>query len=182
MTGELDAINASINAERSTSISANGTYESQDKLGWNKVTVNVDTGVDRIRELEAEIHRLENEVATKNAEITNLESQISTLNSEKQTLQDSLTEAQSTIETLNTTISGLNATIESKNTEITNLSSQITTLQGNLDALQADINATRTVTYNANGTYTAENKIGYNQITFLRVQIPIVYFYNMFVF
>ena len=169
LNGELDAINASINAERSTSIVDNGTYESENKLGWNKVIVNVDTGADRIRELEAEIHRLENEVAIKNTEISNLESQISTLNSEKQTLQESLTEAQNTIQTLNNTITELNGVIEAKSEDINNLSVQITTLQGELDALKADINATRTVTYTDNGTYTAENKIGYNEIT---VNVP----------
>ena len=176
LNGELAAINASINAERSTSIVENGTYESQDKIGWNKVVVNVDTGEETIRNLQAEIARLESDIASKNAEITNLQSQISTLNSEKQTLQNSLTEAQNTIETLNTTITELNAVIEAKSADINNLSAQIATLQGELDALQADINATRTVTYTANGTYTAENKIGYNEIT---VNVPSMTYVEM---
>ena len=179
LNGELDAINASINAERSTSIVENGTYESQDKLGWNKVVVNVSTGSDCeevIRNLQAEIDRLENEVATKNAEITNLESQISTLNSEKQTLQNSLTEAQNTIQTLNNTITELNVVIEAKSEDINNLSAQIATLQGELDALKADINATRTVTYTENGNYTTENKLGYNVIN---VNVPTLGYVEM---
>ena len=77
---------------------------------------------------------------------------------------------------MNNTITELNATIESKNTEINNLSAQIATLQGELDALQADINATRTVTYTANGTYTAENKIGYNEII---VNVPSMTYVEM---
>ena len=179
LNGELDAINASINAERSTSIVENGTYESQDKLGWNKVIVNVSTGSDCeevIRNLQAEIDRLENEVASKNAEITNLQSQISTLNSEKQTLQESLTEAQNTIQTLNNTITELNAVIEAKSEDINNLSVQITTLQGELNALKADINATRTVTYTENGNYTTENKLGYNVIN---VNVPTLGYVEM---
>ena len=176
LNGELDAINASINAERSTSIVDNGTYESQDKLGWNKVVVNVDTGEETIRNLQAEIARLESDIASKNAEINNLQSQISTLNSEKQTLQDSLTEAQNTIQTLNTTITDLNAVIEAKSADINNLSAQVATLQGELDALKADINATRTVTYTANGSYTTENKLGYNEIN---VNVPTLGYVEM---
>lgn len=179
LNGELDAINASINMERSTSIVDNGTYVSKDKLGWNKVVVNVATGSDCeevIRNLQAEIDRLENEVASKNTEITNLQSQISTLNTEKQTLQNRLTEAQNTIETLNTTINDLNAVIETKSEDINNLSVQVATLQGELDALKADINATRTVTYTANGNYTAENKLGYNVIN---VNVPTLGYVEM---
>lgn len=179
LNGELNAINASINTERSTSIVENGTYVSEDKLGWNKLIVNVATGSDceeTIRNLQAEIDRLENEVASKNAEITNLQTQITQLENEKSDLQNRLTEAQNTIQTLNTTITDLNAVIEAKSADINNLSAQITTLQGELDALKADINATRTVTYTANGTYTAENKLGYNVIT---VNVPTLGYVEM---
>ena len=179
LNGELDAINASINTERSTSIVENGTYESQDKLGWNKVIVNVATGSDCeevIRNLQAEIDRLENEVSSKNTEIVNLQAQITQLENDKTDLQNRLTEAQSTIQTLNNTITELNAVIEAKSDDINNLSAQITTLQGELDALKADINATRTVTYTANGSYTAENKLGYNVIN---VNVPTLGYVEM---
>ena len=179
LNGELAAINASINTERSTSITENGTYESQDKIGWNRVIVNVATGSDceeTIRNLQAEIDRLENEVASKNTEITNLQTQISTLENEKADLQNRLTEAQNTIQTLNTTITDLNAVIEAKSEDINNLSAQIATLQGELDALKADINATRTVTYIENGNYTTENKLGYNVIN---VNVPTLGYVEM---
>ena len=179
LNGELDAINASINTERSTSIVENGTYVSEDKLGWNKVIVNVSTGSnceETIRNLQAEIDRLENEVTSKNAEIITLQSQISTLENEKADLQNRLTEAQNTIQTLNNTITELNAVIEAKSADINNLSAQIATLQGELDALKADINATRTVTYTANGTYTTENKLGFNVIN---VNVPTLGYVEM---
>ena len=179
LNGELDAINASINEERSTSIVENGTYESENKLGWNKVIVNVSTGSDCeevIRNLQAEIDRLENEVTSKNTEITNLQTQITQLENEKADLQNRLTEALNTIETLNTTINDLNAVIEAKSEDINNLSAQITTLQGELDAIQADINATRTVTYTENGNYTTENKLGYNVIN---VNVPTLGYVEM---
>lgn len=179
LNGEIDTINASINMERSTSIVDNGTYVSQDKLGWNKVIVNVSTGSDCeevIRNLQAEIDRLENEVSSKNTEITNLQTQITGLENEKADLQNRLTEAQNTIETLNTTITELNATIEAKSEDINNLSAQIATLQGELDALKADINATRTVTYTENGNYTTENKLGYNVIN---VNVPTLGYVEM---
>ena len=179
LNGELDAINASINTERSTSIVENGTYESQDKLGWNKVIVNVATGSnceEVIRNLQAEIDRLENEVSSKNTEIVNLQAQITQLENDKTDLQNRLTEAQNTIQTLNNTITELNAVIEAKSDDINNLSAQITTLQGELDALKADINATRTVTYTANGSYTAENKLGYNVIN---VNVPTLGYVEM---
>lgn len=179
LNGELDAINALINAERSTSIVENGTYESEDKKGWNKVVVNVSTGSDCeevIRNLQAEIDRLENDIDSKNVEINNLQTQIETLETEKADLQNSLSEAQNTIQTLNTTITELQATIEAKSEDINNLTVQIETLQGELDALQADINATRTVTYTANGTYTAENNIGYNEII---VNVPSMTYIEM---
>lgn len=179
LNGELNAINASINMERSTSIVENGTYVSQDKLGWNKVIVNVSTGSDCeevIRNLQAEIDRLENEVTNKNTEIVNLQTQIETLETEKADLQNRLTEAQNTIQTLNTTITELNAVIEAKSEDINNLSAQIATLQGELDALKADINATRTVTYTENGNYTTENKLGYNVIN---VNVPTLGYVEM---
>lgn len=179
LNGELDAINASINAERSTSIVENGTYESQDKIGWNKVVVNVATGSnceEVIRNLQAEIDRLENDIASKNAEINNLQTQITQLENEKSDLQNRLTEAQNTIQTLNNTITELNAVIEAKSEDINNLSAQITTLQGELNALQSDINATRTVTYTANGNYTTENKLGYNVIN---VNVPTLGYVEM---
>lgn len=167
LNSELDAINASINMERSTSIVDNGTYVSEDKLGWNNVIVNVSTGSDCeevIRNLQAEIDRLENEVNSKNTEINNLQTQITQLENEKADLQNRLTEALNTIQTLNTTISELQATIEAKSEDINNLTLQIEALQRELDALKADINATRTVTYTANGTYVANEKIGYNEV------------------
>ena len=179
LNSEIDAINASINTERSTSIVENGTYESENKLGWNKVIVNVSKGSDCeevIRNLQAEIDRLENEVTSKNTEITNLQTQITQLENEKADLQNRLTEAQNTIQTLNTTITELNATIEAKSEDINNLSVQIATLQGELDALQADINATRTVTYTENGNYTTENKLGYNVIN---VNVPTLGYVEM---
>ena len=179
LNSELDAINASINMERSTSIVENGTYVSQDKLGWNKVIVNVATGSDceeTIRNLQAEIDRLGNEVTSKNAEIVNLQTQITQLENEKADLQNRLTEAQNTIQTLNNTITELNGVIEAKSEDINNLSAQIATLQGNLDALQADINATRTVTYTENGNYTTENKLGYNVIN---VNVPTLGYVEM---
>ena len=179
LNGELDAINASINMERSTSIVDNGTYVSQDKLGWNKVIVNVSTGSDceeTIRNLQAEIDRLENEVSSKNTEIVNLQTQITQLENEKTDLQNRLTEAQNTIQTLNTTITELQATIEAKSEDINNLSVQITTLQRELDVLKADINATRTVTYTENGTFTTENKLGYNVIN---VNVPTLGYVEM---
>lgn len=179
LNGELDAINASINTERSTSIVENGTYTAENKLGWNKVIVNVSTGSDCeevIRNLQAEIDRLENEVTSKNTEIINLQTQIETIETEKADLQNRLTEAQNTIQTLNTTISELQATIEAKSEDINNLTLQIEALQRELDALKADINATRTVTYNANGTYTAENKLGYNVIN---VNVPTLGYVEM---
>lgn len=179
LNGEIDSINASINMERSTSIVDNGTYVSQDKLGWNKVIVNVSTGSDCeevIRNLQAEIDRLENEVTSKNADIVNLQTQITQLENEKSDLQNRLTEAQNTIETLNTTITELNATIEAKSEDINNLSVQISTLQRELDALQSDINATRTVTYTENGNYTTENKLGYNVIN---VNVPTLGYVEM---
>ena len=179
LNGELDAINASINAERSTSIVENGTYESENKLGWNKVIVNVSTGSDCeevIRNLQAEIDRLENEVTSKNTEIVNLQTQITQLENEKADLQNRLTEALNTIQTLNTTIDNLQATIEAKSADINNLSLQIATLQRELDALKADINATRTVTYTANGNYTTENKLGYNVIN---VNVPTLGYVEM---
>lgn len=179
LNGEIDSINASINMERSTSIVDNGTYVSQDKLGWNKVIVNVSTGSnceEVIRNLQAEIDRLENEVTSKNAEISNLQTQIETLETEKADLQNRLTEAQNTIQTLNTTITELQATIEAKSEDINNLSAQIATLQGELDALKADINATRTVTYTENGNYTTENKLGYNEVI---VNVPTLSYVEM---
>ena len=179
LNGELDAINASINTERSTSIVDNGTYVSEDKIGWNKVIVNVATGSDCeevIRNLQAEIDRLENEVSSKNTEITNLQAQITQLENDKTDLQNRLTEAQSTIETLNNTITELNAVIEAKSADINNLSAQIATLQGELDSLKADIDATREVTYTANGSYTAENKLGYNVIN---VNVPTLGYVEM---
>ena len=45
-----------------------------------------------------------------------------------------------------------------------------------MDALQTEINATRTVTYTANGTYTSENKLGYNEIT---VNVPSMTYVEM---
>ena len=179
LNSELDAINASINMERSTSIVENGTYVSQDKLGWNKVIVNVATGSDceeTIRNLQAEIDRLGNEVTSKNAEIVNLQTQITQLENEKADLQNRLTEAQNTIQTLNNTITELNAVIEAKSADINNLTLQIEALQRELDALKADINATRTVTYTENGNYTTENKLGYNVIN---VNVPTLGYVEM---
>lgn len=179
LNGEIDSINASINMERSTSIVDNGTYESEDKKGWNKVIVNVSTGSDCeevIANLQADIDRLENEVASKNTEITNLQTQITQLENEKADLQNRLTESLNTIQTLNTTITELNATIEAKSEDINNLSAQIATLQGELDALKADINATRTVTYVSNGTYVSEEKIGFNKIN---VNVPTLGYVEM---
>lgn len=96
--------------------------------------------------------------------IRELQTQIETLETEKAELQESLNTALNQIEVDNNTISELQAAIEAKSEDINNLTLQIEALQRELDTLKADINATRTVTYTANGTYTAENKIGYNEI------------------
>ena len=108
--------------------------------------------------------------------IRELQTQIDTLETEKAELQESLNTALNQIEIDNNTISELQAAIEAKSADINNLSAQVATLQGELDALQADINATRTVTYTANGTYTAENKIGYNEII---VNVPSMTYVEM---
>ena len=132
---------------KKVTITQNGLYQ---LIGRNEVTVEVKGGdcEEVIRELQEQINVLE---------------------TEKAELQERLNTALNQIEVDNNTISELQAAIETKNAEISEKTAQIVTLQGELDALKADINATRTVTYTANGTYTTENKLGYNVIN---VNVP----------
>ena len=139
---------------KKVTITQNGEYQ---LVGRNDVTVDVKGG---------------------NCEevIRELQEQIDTLETEKAELQESLNTALNQIEVDNNTISELQAAIEEKNTEITNLSSQIATLQGELDALQSSIDATREVTYVENGSYIADEKIGFNKIN---VNVPTVTYVEM---
>ena len=141
-------------SSKKVNITQNGEYQ---LVGRNDVTVDVKGGncEEAIRELQEQINVLENEKAE---------------------LQERLNTALNQIEVDNNTISELQAAIEAKNAEISEKTTQIVALQGELDAIKADINATRTVTYTANGTYTAENKIGYNQIN---INVPSITYIEM---
>ena len=141
-------------SSKKVTITQNGLYQ---LVGRNDVTVDVKGGdcEEVIRELQTQINVLE---------------------TEKAELQESLNTALNQIEVDNNTISELQAAIEAKNAEISEKTTQIATLQGELDELQSSIDATREVTYNENGSYIAEEKIGYNKIN---VNIPTVTYVEM---
>ena len=141
-------------SSKKVTITQNGSYQ---LVGRNDVTVDVKGGncEEVIRELQEQINALE---------------------TEKAELQESLNTALNQIEVGNNTISELQAAIETKNTEISEKTTQIATLQGELDAIQANINTTREVTYVGNGSYIAEEKIGYNKIT---VNVPSMTYVEM---
>lgn len=141
-------------ATKKVNITQNGNYH---LIGRNDVTVDVKGGdcEEVIRELQTQINVLE---------------------TEKAELQESLNTALNQIEVDNNTISELQAAIEAKNAEISEKTTQIATLQGELDILQADIDATREVTYVENGSYIADEKIGFNKIN---VNIPTVTYVEM---
>ena len=141
-------------SSKKVTITENGLYQ---LVGRNDVTVDVKGGncEEVIRELQTQIESLE---------------------TEKAELQESLNTALNQIEVDNNTISELQAAIEAKNAEISEKTTQIATLQGELDSLQSEINKTRTVTYVSNGTYLAEEKIGFNEVI---VDVPTVTYVEM---
>ena len=141
-------------SSKKVTITENGLYQ---LVGRNDVTVNVKGGncEEVIRELQTQIEALE---------------------TEKAELQESLNTALNQIEIDNNTISELQADIEAKNAEISEKTTQIATLQSELDTIQTEINTTRTVTYNENGTYVADQKIGYNEIN---VNVPSITYIEM---
>ena len=141
-------------SSKKVTITQNGLYQ---LIGRNEVTVEVKGGdcEEVIRELQEQINVLE---------------------TEKAELQERLNTALNQIEVGNNTISELQAAIETKNAEISEKTAQIVTLQGELDTLKSDIDATREVTYSANGIYTSDEKIGYNKIN---VEVPSMSYVEM---
>ena len=141
-------------SSKKVTITQNGSYQ---LVGRNDVTVDVKGGncEEVIRELQEQINVLE---------------------TEKAELQESLNTALNQIEVDNNTISELQAAIETKNAEISEKTTQIVALQGELDVLQTEIDATREVTYNENGSYIAEEKIGFNKIN---VNVPSMTYVEM---